>query len=231
MKIIFQFLFFVLVTATSISQTISGIVKDDKGNPLPNASVYIKDMKGGTACNSQGQFFLRLSPGTYTLIGQYVGYKRDVRTITVTDKDITVDFVLSVVDFTMEEVIVRSGENPANDIIKNAIRMRPVYQNQLNNFICEVYTKGQMRLRDYPKKILGQKLDFEDGDTSKNKIIYLSETISTYSVRQPNNRKVEVHSSKVSGNSNSYGLAAPQFYSMYENNVQIGTSLNPRGFI
>ena len=35
----------------------------------------------------------------------------------------------------------------------------------------------------------------------------------------------------VSGNSNSYGLAAPQFYSMYENNVQIGTSLNPRGFI
>jgi hypothetical protein len=231
MKIFFQFLFFTLLSASVYSQTISGVVKDDKGNPLPNASVFIKDKKGGTSCNSEGKFFLNLSPGNYTLICQHVGYKREVKNITVSDKDITVDFVLSLVDFTMEEVIIRSGENPGNDIIKNAIRMRPVYQKQLDRFICEVYTKGQMKLRDYPKKILGQKIDFEDGDTSKNKIIYLSETISTYSVQKPNNRKIEVHSSKVSGSSNSYGLAAPQFYSMYDNNVQIGTSLNPRGFI
>jgi hypothetical protein len=171
---------------------------------------------------------LNLSPGNYTLIAQHVGYKRDVRNIKVEDKDIQLDFVLSLVDFTMEEVIVRSGENPANEIIKKTIRMRPVYQKQLDKFICEVYTKGQMRLRDYPKKVFGQKVDFnEDGDTSKNKIIYLSETISTYSVRKPNDRKIEVLSSKVSGSSDSYGLAAPQFYSMYDNNVQIGTSLNP----
>ena len=42
MKIFFQFLFFVLITATSFSQTVSGIVKDDKGNPMPNASVLYK---------------------------------------------------------------------------------------------------------------------------------------------------------------------------------------------
>ena len=231
MKKIIDFLLFTLLSTSLIAQTVSGVVKDDKGNPLPNASVFIKDKKGGTSCNSKGEFFLNLSPGNYTLLCQHVGYKRETKTITVSDQDITADFTLSVLDFTMEEVIVRSGENPGNEIIKNAIRMRPVYQKQLDEFICEVYTKGQMKLRDYPKKILGQKLDFEDGDTSKNKIIYLSETISTYSVRKPNDRKIEVHSSKVSGNSNSYGLAAPQFYSMYENNVQIGTSLNPRGFI
>ena len=231
MKIVFQFLFLVLITATTFSQTVSGIVKDDKGNPMPNASVYIKDRKGGTSCNSKGEYFLNLSPGNYTLICQHVGYRRETKDITVADTDITVDFVISLVDFTMEEVVVRSGENPANDIITNAIRMRPFYQKQLNEFICEVYTKGQMKLRDYPKKILGQKLDFGDGDTSKNKMIYLSETIATYSVRKPNDRKIEVHSSKVSGSSNSYGLAAPEFYSLYDNNVQIGTSLNPRGFI
>jgi len=232
MKIIFQFLVLILITATSFSQTVSGIVKDDKGNPLPNASVLIKDKKGGTTCNSEGKYFLNLSPGNYTLIAQHVGYKRDVKNIKIEDKDTQVDFQLSIVDYTMEEVIVKSGENPANEIIKNTIRMRPVYQKQLDKFICEVYTKGQMRLRDYPKKVFGQKVDFnDDGDTSKNKIIYLSETISTYSVDKPNNRKIEVHSSKVSGSSDSYGLAAPQFYSMYDNNVQIGTSLNPRGFI
>jgi hypothetical protein len=231
MKIIIGFLLLTLSSATSFSQTVSGVVRDDKGNPLPNASVYIKDRKGGTSCNSEGKYFLHLSPGNYTLICQHVGYRRESKNITVADKDINLDFVISLVDFTMEEVIVRSGDNPANDIIKNAIRMRPFYQKQLDKFICEVYTKGQMRLRDYPNKIFGQKIDFGDGDTSKNKIIYLSETISTYSVRKPNDSKIEVHSSKVSGNSNSYGLAAPQFYSMYDNNVQIGTSLNPRGFI
>src|SRR6187455_3863695 len=232
MKIVFQLIVFVLITATAFSQTVSGIVRDDKGAPLPNASVLIKDKKGGTTCNVEGKYFLNLSPGKYTLIAQHVGYKRDMRNITIEDKDIQLDFVLSLVDFTMEEVVVRSGENPANEIIKNTIRMRPVYQKQLDKFICEVYTKGQMKLRDYPKKVFGQKVDFnEDGDTSKNKIIYLSETISTYSVRKPNDRKIEVLSSKVSGSSNSYGLAAPQFYSMYDNNVQIGTTLNPRGFI
>src|SRR5688572_17101669 len=232
MKIIFQLFVLILITATSFSQTVSGIVKDDKGNPLPNASILIKDKKGGTTCNLEGKYFLNLSPGNYTLIAQHVGYKRDVRNIKIEEnKEIQLDFVLSLVDFTMEEVIVRSGENPANEIIKNTIRMRPVYQKQLDRFICEVYTKGQMRLRDYPKKVFGQKVDFPDGDTTKNRIIYLSETISTFSVEKPNHRKIEVHSSKVSGSSNSYGLAAPQFYSMYDNNVQIGTSLNPRGFI
>ena len=232
MKIVFQLIIFAFITATSFSQTVSGIVKDDKGNPLPNASILIKDKKGGTTCNLEGKYFLNLSPGNYTLIAQHVGYKRDVRNIKIEEnKEVQLDFVLSLVDFTMEEVIVRSGENPANEIIKNTIRMRPVHQKQLDKFICEVYTKGQMRLRDYPKKVFGQKVDFNDGDTSKNKIIYLSETISTYSVRKPNDRKIEVHSSKVSGNSDSYGLAAPQFYSMYDNNVQIGSSLNPRGFI
>lgn len=230
MKIFFSFLLLIF-SATIFSQTVSGVVRDEKGNPMPNASVYIKDKKGGTSCNNEGVYFLNLSPGTYTLIAQHVGYKRDMKTITLAGKDITLDFSITPVDFTMEEVIIQSGGNPANDIIANAIRMRPVYQRQLDKFVCEVYTKGIMRLRDFPKKILGQKVDFEDGDTSKNKIIYLSETISTYSVQKPNNRKVEVHSSKVSGNSNSYGLAAPQFYSMYDNNVQIGTSLNPRGFI
>jgi len=207
MKIIFQLLVLTLITATSFSQTVSGIVKDDKGYPLPNASILIKDKKGGTTCNLEGKYFLNLSPGNYTLIAQHVGYKRDVRNIKIEEnKEVQLDFVLSLVDFTMEEVIVRSGENPANEIIKNTIRMRPVYQKQLDKFICEVYTKGQMRQRDYPKKVFGQKIDFnDDGDTSKNKIIYLSETISTYSVRKPNDRKIEVHSSKVSGSSDSYG--------------------------
>ena len=66
MKIFFQLIIFALITATSFSQTVSGIVRDDKGNPMPNASVLIKDKKGGTVCNVEGKYFLNLSPGKYT---------------------------------------------------------------------------------------------------------------------------------------------------------------------
>ena len=221
-----------LFSATCFAQRISGIVKDDKGNVLANASISIKGTTIGTVANSEGRYFLHLhTSGNYTLICQYVGYKRDVRDVTLATEDITQDFRLSILDFTLEEVVVRSGENPANEIIRKTIEKRPFYQKQLDKFSCEVYTKGILRLRDYPSKLLGKRFDLGDGDTSKQKIIYLSETISSFAVDKPNNSKIEVLSSKVSGKSDGYGLAAPQFYSFYDNNVNIGTNLNPRGFI
>jgi hypothetical protein len=220
-----------ILSAPVFSQRVSGVVRDEKGNLMPNASVVVKGTTHGTNANSEGRYFLSFSrPGAYTLVCQHVGYKKDTRNITIGDDNITLDFKLDSIDLTLEEVIVRSGENPANNIIRNTIKKRPYHEKQLDKFQCEVYTKGIMRLRDYPNKILGQKLEFSDGDTSKQKIIYLSETISSYSVDKPNNSKIDVLSSKVSGNSNSYGLAAPQFYSLYSNNVRIG-NLNPRGFI
>jgi hypothetical protein len=232
MKIFLPLFFFVNITTVSLCQTVSGVITDDKGDPLPYASVVIQGSTHGTSANNEGKYFLHFSkPGQYTLIAQYVGYKRDLRNITLGNSDIELNFKLSLVDFTMEEVIIRSGENPANDIIKKTIAKRPYYEKQLDKFTCEVYTKGIFRLRDYPKKIMGKKVDFGDGDTSKQKILYLSETISSYSVDKPNNTKIEVLSSKVSGNTDGFGLAAPQFYSLYNNNINIGTSLNPRGFI
>src|SRR4030095_9471767 len=129
------------------------------------------------------------------------------------------------------EVIYTRGNNPGNEIIRNTIEKRSYYQDQLNKFQCQVYTKGQLRVRNYPKKLFGRKIDFEDGDTSKQKMLYLSETISIYSVDKPNKAKIEVLSSKVSGQSDGYGLSAPQFFSLYDNNVFIGNNLNPRGFI
>lgn len=216
----------------SFSQEVSGVITDEKGNPLPYASVFVQGTTHGTTANSEGKYFLHFTyPGTYVIIAQYVGYKRDVRTVVIDKADVTQNFQLSLVDFTMEEVVVRSGENPANEIIRHAIEKRPYYAKQLDHFRCEVYTKGIFRLRDYPNKIMGRKLDFTDGDTSKQKIIYLSETISTYAVDKPNHTRIEVHSSKVSGSIEGFGLAAPQFYSLYNNNVTIGASLNPRGFI
>lgn len=211
---------------------ISGTVTDDKGNLLPFASILVKGTTKGTTANNEGRYFLTLDEGSYTVICQYVGYRRQEKIVSVSAEDSRLDFQLTLQELSMAAVVVKpGGEDPAYDIIRNAIKKREYYLNQLDKFDCEVYIKGQLRLRDFPKKLFGQTIDFEDGDTSKRKILFLSETVAKYSVDKPNKTRVEVISTKVSGQSDGYGFSIPQIVSFYENNIQIGANLNSRGFI
>ena len=220
-----------LVFFNCYSQKIKGTVSDKDGKLLPFASVFIKANNKGTNANSEGKYSLKLEPGKYTLVCQYVGYKKEEKEIAIAGNDIELNFILVLQEMTLGEVIIKNGEDPAYQIIRNTIKKKTYYQAQLDKFQCEVYTKGQMRVRNYPKKIFGKKVDFEDGDTSKQKMLYLSETVSNYSVDKPNKEKIEVVSSKVSGQSDGFGLSAPRFFSFYNNNVFIGENLNPRGFV
>ncbi len=231
MKIFLFVLSFAICSQITYSQKIKGVVTDNNGKILPFASVFIKENNKGTNANSEGKYSLKLDPGQYLLVCQYVGYKKEERKISVGKDDIELNFILSVQEMTLQEVVVRNGEDPAYQIIRNAIKKRIFFERQLDKFQCEVYTKGQLRLRGFPKKFFGQKVDFEDGDTSKQKMLYLSETVSRYSVDKPKNEKIEVISSKVSGQSDGFGLSAPRVRSFYNNNVSFGENLNPRGFV
>ncbi len=231
MKQLALILFCLLQLAAVFAQKIKGTVTGSDGKPLAYASLFIKETRKGTHANNEGRYSLKPEPGNYTLVCQYVGYVRQEVAIQVNDGDREINFVLQQQDVTLSEAIVTTGEDPAYAIIRNTIRKRSYYRDNPAEFECRVYTKGQLRLRDYPKKLFGQKLDFEDGDSSKQKMIYLSETISKYTVSKPGRSRTEVISSRVSGQSDGFGLSAPNIFSFYENNVFIGNNLNPRGFI
>lgn len=213
------------------AQKIKGTITSADGKALGYASVYVKGTNKGTHANNEGKYSIKLENGTYTLVCQHVGYRKEEVSVTIQDNDKEINFILKEQDVTLSEAVVKTGEDPAYAIIRNAIRKRTFYRDNPSEFTSRVYTKGQFRMRDFPKKFMGQKVDFEDGDTSKQKMIYLSETISNYSVSKPSKEKIEVISSRVSGQSDGFGLSAPRFYSFYENNVNIGNNLNPRGFI
>ncbi|MBC7721709.1 MAG: carboxypeptidase-like regulatory domain-containing protein, partial [Pedobacter sp.] len=210
--------------------TISGSVTDAKGNLLPYSSILIKGSAKGTTANAKGFYSFVLGDGKYTLVCQRVGFKTIEKTVVISG-DAVVDFVLLDQQYQLQEVVVKNGaEDPAYAIIRKAIKKRPDYENEHQKFECQVYIKGQIQLRDYPKKFMGDKVDFEDGDTSKRKIIFLSETVAKYS-KDGKDRKIEVLSTKVSGNSNGFGFASPSIISLYSNIVPLGRGLNPRGFI
>jgi hypothetical protein len=226
------FLLLAIISVKAYTATISGTIKEKNGAILPFSSILIKGTTQGVSANSKGFYSISLEPGEYTLVCQYIGHKAEERKIKLTRADLTINFELEQQQYTLNEVVVKSGgEDPAYEIIRKTIEKRAEHLKEIKKFQCEVYIKGQLQLRNYPKSFLGQKVDFEDGDTSKRKMLFLSETIAKYSVEEPDNRKVEVISTKVSGRSDGFGFSNPQFISFYENTLSLGRGLNPRGFI
>ena len=213
------------------ANTLQGTVKDMNGKEIPFASISIKKSNKGTTANSKGQYILQLTKGEYIIVCQNIGFKTMEKKIKIEDNTTTLNFDLEEQEYELKEVVVSNkAEDPAYEIIRNAIKKRPIYLKEFNNFKCQVYLKGQLQLRDYPKKFLGDTVDFEDGDTSKAKLLYLSETFADYSIRD-NQKKVEITSTKVSGRSDGFGFGNPSIISFYENNIVVSNAFNPRGFI
>jgi hypothetical protein len=212
---------------------VSGSVTDTKGNSLAFASIIVKGSTRGVVANSQGRYAINLEPGTYNIVCQFVGYKAEEKKITVTAEDMTVNFQLSVQELKMDEVVIKRGEDPAIEIMKQTIKKRPYYNGQVDSFTVDVYIKGLLRSRSIPNKFMGQKIDREDmkkdGIDSLGKgILFLSESVTKVSFTKPDKIKYEVVSSKQSGGG--YGLSFPFFINFYTNNVSV-SSTNPRGFI
>ncbi len=236
MRILFLLLFVSLVSQAT-AQRIYGTVYDDKGLLLPYSSITIKGTSIGTSANDNAKFSFNLAPGKYTLLCQRVGYTTQEKTVTVKDET-EVTFILSLQQYTMEDVVVKSGgEDPAYQIIRNAIAKREAHAKEVNAFTVDLYTKDMIKLRSLPKRILGQKIEEKDkkemgvDSITGEGIIYLSEALSNLSIQQPDKFKMNVQHSRVSG-TGSFGITFPSFTSFYTNNVRVFSSrLNPRGFV
>ena len=226
----FSLIAILLLPFVAFSQyTVHGTVTDSIGNPVSFSSILIKGSRRGTTSNIKGEYTIQLNNGNNTLSCQHVGYKTIEKKITE-NVSAVLNFTLIPQAYNLNEVVIKSnGEDPAYAIIRNAIKKRKSFEKELQKLTCDVYIKGQLQLRDYPKKFFGETVDFEDGDTAKKKMIFLSESVAKYA-RDNDKRKIEVISTKVSGQKDGFGFSSPQIISFYNNIVFLG-SINPRGFI
>ncbi|HUS03576.1 MAG TPA: DUF5686 and carboxypeptidase regulatory-like domain-containing protein [Chitinophagaceae bacterium] len=231
------FISFVFFSFQSSSQSVHGSVFNEQGHLLPYASVFIKGSTQGVTANGEGRFHLILKPGTYILVCQHVGYAKQERKITLEKNDEEIIFILPLQKFQLKEIHIKSGDaDPAYEIIRQAIKKRSFYNNQVRSFESEAYIKGLVKLRSMPDRILGRKVPEEDKkemrlDSSGKGIIFLSESITKVAMQQPGKMKLEVISGRQSGSSG-FGFNFPTFISLYQNNVSLFTSrLNPRGFV
>jgi len=114
-------------------------------------------------------------------------------------------------------------------IIRNTIAKRKQFLEKINAFKADFYSRGLIRIKDAPKKILGQELgDLGGGlDSTRSGIIYLSETISKIEYQSPDKLKEKIIASKVSGDNNgfSFNNASDVDYNFYNNTVELGNQI------
>jgi vitamin B12 transporter len=117
MKSTFPLIFlFILASAASAQVTISGKLKDNKGRPLPGATVSIKDSYDGGLVDSLGNFkFTTSEKGEHLLVASNMGYKGFEEKIVIGSENITRDISLKEEISELKAVTVISGSFAAGD--------------------------------------------------------------------------------------------------------------------
>ena len=184
----------------------------------------------GTTSNPDGFYNFELSPGTYNVVYQYVGYKPESFQISISHQKIIKNVVLEVEAVNLQEVVIKAdGEDPAYAIIRQAIAKRAYYKNLVESYSCDVYIKGNQKIMDAPEKIFGTEIGDLGGNLDSNRqgIVYLSESEAKLYYQRPDQKKEEMISSKVSGNDNgfSFNRASLMDFSFYENYLDISRNI------
>lgn len=186
--------------------TIKGKITN-KNEPLPFVTIVNKGTTIGAISNDLGNYELKLSAGTHTLVFQYVGFKKTEHIINLT-QNTEFNMDLKSEGVSLNEIVVKAGEDPSYPIIRKAIKKKKYYNTLVKEYSCQSYIKGLQRLINMPEKFkkLYKLASGENFDTTKLGIIYLSESESNYYYKHPKLQKEIMFSSKVSGNNQAFSF-------------------------
>lgn len=101
--LVLPFIAFMLAFQTAEEKWVSGIVSDERGQPIPFASVIEEGTKNGTTTKEDGSYRIKLTTSKPRLTFMYLGYLP--QTVKVNDRS-TIDVKLGLSTKNLEEVVV-----------------------------------------------------------------------------------------------------------------------------
>ena len=114
MKKITIFLFlFVSILTNAQTFTLNGKVVNENKEPLPGATILVKEENKGTSTDFDGKFRVNFPKGKYIIQVSFIGYKSVSKEISLTKND-AIEFVLSANSTVLEEVLVSAVRVKAN---------------------------------------------------------------------------------------------------------------------
>jgi len=256
-KFFLHIVYLLLFTSYLFSQTtytISGKVFDaSTKEPLPFVPLIINGTTIGTQSDFEGNFSIKTNQLGDSLIAVYVGYKRLARPLQKNQTVQIINMPLELEGISLEEVVVKAGENPAHRIIRNAIANKSSNNpdNKLLAYQYEVYNKIEFDLNKIPKEMRESKLmkpvafvfnnvDSVFSDEKPSLPFFMVENLSEfYYKKNPPRKKEIVKASKITGMENpSISSIMGDMYqklNIYDNNIlvfdkQIPSPISSEGF-
>lgn len=142
-KLIFLIFFIFYKTLIFSQLSISGIILDQKNEPLPFVNILInKNQTDGVSSDIDGKFSIQSNESIETLTFSFVGFEKLVYKIQKEDFEKKLVLQMKSTAFDLKEAVVVAGENPAHRIIRNVVKNRD--QNnpeKMESFQCLTYNK------------------------------------------------------------------------------------------
>jgi hypothetical protein len=217
-NLLHKFLFLLIAMATmpcmtyGQSTTITGKVTDALTNEaIPFATVIFKGSTTGTNTDFDGNFRLSSTSPTDSILCTIIGYKPVVMRVRKGETQ-TINIVLSTNQIEFQEVIIRPGENPALQIIRNIIEHKPDNDpSKLTSYQFEVYNKLEFDITNINDKLKNNKLlkpfnfiwdNIDSSETNSKPFLpfFISESLSDiYFKSNPKDKREIIKASKISG--------------------------------
>jgi hypothetical protein len=205
---------FLLLSFFSYGQyTLKGKVTDaETGDPIAFASVFLQGKTSGITTDFEGNYLLTVSSLGDSLSVSYLGYTKQTKALEKVSEQ-TINFQLWPVAFELGTFVFESGENPAFEIIRQAVAKRDTFdKRRLDAYQTKNYTKIEIDIDNLSEDFNQRKsvrsvtavldsirqLTNEEGE--KILPVFFSETVSSFYYRNnPELKKEVVEKSKVTG--------------------------------
>lgn len=203
-------------TLYSQNTIIEGKVTDAKtGEPIPFAAISLKGTSLGTVTDFDGNYTLEFTKrNADSLKCVSIGYITETVVFKKGIKQVQ-NFKLVPTSYSISEVVIRPGENPAHILLRKIIEKKPQNDKaRYNTYNYEVYNKLQFDLMDFSEKLPNRKIlkkikfIFNNIDTTADGRrflpFFMTESFSDFYFRKnPLDKKEIIKATKSSGVRNS----------------------------
>ena len=219
MEIIYRFssfLFSLILVSVSVAAqetVVQGKVTDaGSGDPIPFVNVVFKGTGIGGTTDFDGNFTIRSTKPTDSVVASYIGYKSKAKAIKKGVRQVA-NFQLAEDVTHLQEVVVKAGENPAFEILRKIVKNKDLNDKRnLTAYEYDTYTKSEVDIDNISQKFREKKvmkkiaavLDSIDrvvGEDGKPILpLFITESVSKYYYRaSPSLRSEQILKTKING--------------------------------
>ena len=181
----------IMLPILCFSNHINGVISDKYGEPLPFASIYIKNTTYGVSSNAFGEYFIELKPGNYTIVYSYIGFKSDEKLIILQDIPQKINIILYENDQNLIEYeVVSNTKNKALEIIDKVKKVKNDYVRK--SYSSKEYSKNTIEKRQFKLQrkdtIEVWQLDTSKTINLKNDVLKFVESYGDFYSIEPNKK-------------------------------------------